>query len=111
MEQGASHRFVGGVDLNKSNLAREDQIHALGILLEKSLALRDDDQVLLIYDESFLPYLDALIQCVINRDLRGVHALAKEISGSNGRDDHAQTRIDLASKSSSCGHPRIICHT
>ena len=55
--------------MRTSTLVQKDQVDALDTLLSQSLGVRNDDEVLLVYDESFVPYMDAFVECVNNRDL------------------------------------------
>ena len=54
-------------------LAKADQIEAIDNLLQKSLGVRNDDEILLIYDASFFPYMDAFTECVNARDFSATY--------------------------------------
>jgi hypothetical protein len=54
-------------------LAKTDQVEAIDSLLQKSLGVRNDDEILLIYDDSFFPYMDAFTDCVNARDFSATY--------------------------------------
>jgi hypothetical protein len=59
--------------VRNTRLTKADQVNAIDTLLKKSLEIRGGDEILLIYDESFSPYLDAFTDCVNKYDLAATY--------------------------------------
>jgi hypothetical protein len=52
-----------------TELSLKEQERSLTLILEEGLAVNHSDEVLLIYDESFLPYLEAFVKSLGRKDL------------------------------------------